>query len=172
MNGHIYQTFNENDDKRQFGKTTEALGRWINMNTENSGDLLVLHTDLEHPPIEKPEPLNEEDKDDPVEQLLWKETVKDFITRRQSLVDNLRAVYSVIWGQCSPTMKAKLMSVDDYNTKSRVFSSGLTHFLRISHLRLTKVAQIHDLQTFAIPHQKLQKHQQTHHWSPFSCDTV
>ena len=33
MNGHVYQTFNENDDKRQFGKTTEALGRWINMHT-------------------------------------------------------------------------------------------------------------------------------------------
>ena len=93
MNSHIYHTFNKNDDKRQFGKTTEALGRWINMNTKNSGDLLVLHTNLEHPIIEKPEPLSEEDKDDPVEQLLWKETANDFITRRQSLVDNLRAVY-------------------------------------------------------------------------------
>jgi hypothetical protein len=27
LNGHVYQTFNENEDKRQFGKTTEALGR-------------------------------------------------------------------------------------------------------------------------------------------------
>jgi hypothetical protein len=119
MNGHVYQTFNENDDKRQFGKTTEALGRWINMHTKNSGDLVVLHTDLQDPVIEKPAPLSEADKDEPIEQLLWKETVKDFITRKRSLVDNLRAVYSVIWGQCSPTMKAKLMSVKDYETQSR-----------------------------------------------------
>ncbi len=47
MNGHVYQTFNENDDKRQFGTTTEALGRWINMHTKNSGDLMVLYTDVE-----------------------------------------------------------------------------------------------------------------------------
>jgi hypothetical protein len=52
MNGHVYQTFNENDDKRQFGKTTEALGRWINMHTKNSGDLMVLYTDLEDPVVE------------------------------------------------------------------------------------------------------------------------
>jgi hypothetical protein len=45
MNGHVYQTFNESDDKRQFGKTTKALGRWINMHTKNSGDLMVLHTE-------------------------------------------------------------------------------------------------------------------------------
>jgi hypothetical protein len=51
MNNHVYQTFNESDDKRQFGKTTEALGRWINM---NSGDLMVLHTNLMDPVIEKP----------------------------------------------------------------------------------------------------------------------
>ena len=119
MNGHVYQTFNENDDKRQFGKTNEALGRWINMHTKNSGDLLVLYTDLADPVIEKPAPLNAADKDDPMEQLLWKETVKDFITRRRSLVDNLRAIYSVIWGQCSQTMKAKIMSIDDYEIKSQ-----------------------------------------------------
>jgi hypothetical protein len=49
MNGHVYQTFNESDNKRQFGQTTEALGRWINMHTKNSGDLMVLHTNLKEP---------------------------------------------------------------------------------------------------------------------------
>jgi hypothetical protein len=121
MNGHVYQTFNESDDKRQFGKTTEALGRWINMNTKNSGDLMALYTDLRDPTtaITRPENLDAADADDPIEQLLWKETVKDYITRRRSLVDNLRAVYSVIWGQCSPTMKAKLMSLTNYEAQSR-----------------------------------------------------
>ncbi len=119
MNGHVYQTFNENEDKRQFGKTTEALGRWINMHTKNSGDLMVLHTDLEEPVIERPPPLSDADQDDPLEQLLWKEMAKDYITRKRSLIENLRAVYSVIWGQCSPTMKVKLMSVDDYDSNSR-----------------------------------------------------
>jgi hypothetical protein len=64
-------------------------------------------------------PLSAEDEDNTIEQLLWKETVTDFITQRQSLLDNLRAIYSVIWRQCSPTMKAKLMSMDDYETKSQ-----------------------------------------------------
>jgi hypothetical protein len=80
---------------------------------------MVLYKDLAEPVIEKPEPLSTEDKDEPFEQLLWKETVKDYMTRRRSLVDNLWAVYSVIWGQCSPTMKVKLMLLDDYETNSR-----------------------------------------------------
>jgi hypothetical protein len=96
MNDHVYQTFNESDNKRQFGKTTEALRRWINMHTKNSGDLMVLHTDLMDPVIEKPEPLDPALAADPLEQLLWKEGAKDYITRRQRHVDNLRAVYSVI----------------------------------------------------------------------------
>ena len=48
----------------------EALGIWINMHTKNSGDLMVLHTNLEDPIIEKPAALSEADKDDAVEQLL------------------------------------------------------------------------------------------------------
>ena len=121
MNGHVYQTFNESDDKRQFGKTTEALGLWINMNTKNSGDLMTLHADLKDPTaaITRPENLDTANASDPIEQLLWKESVKDYITRRRSLVDNLWAVHSVIWGQCSPTMKAKLMSIPHYKTHSR-----------------------------------------------------
>jgi hypothetical protein len=89
------------------------------MHTKNSGDLMVLHTDLQEPFIERLVPLSAANKKEPIEALLWKGTVKDFITQRRSLLDNLQAVYSVIWGQCSPTMKAKLMSMDDYETKSR-----------------------------------------------------
>jgi hypothetical protein len=119
MNDHVYQTFNESDDKRQFGTTTEALGRWISMHTKNSGGLMVLHTDLMDLVIEKPEPTDPALASDLLEQLLWKEGAKDYITRRRSLVDNLCPVYSVIWGQCSRTMKAKLMSMDKYEVKSR-----------------------------------------------------
>ena len=89
MNGHVYQTFNECDDKRQ---TTEALGRWINMNTKHSGDMMTLYTDLREPIIDRPEALSTEDLKDPLKELLWKETVKDYITRTRSLTDNLRAV--------------------------------------------------------------------------------
>jgi hypothetical protein len=72
MNGHVYQTFNESDDKRQFRKTTEALGRWINLHTKNSGDLMVLYTDLQEPVIEKPKNISAADKNNPIEELLWK----------------------------------------------------------------------------------------------------
>jgi hypothetical protein len=77
MNGHAYQNFNESDNKRQFRKMMEALGRWINMNTKNSGDLMTLYTDLQDPIIKRPEPLSAEDAGEPIKQLLWKETDKD-----------------------------------------------------------------------------------------------
>jgi hypothetical protein len=53
------------------------------MHTQNSGDLMVLYTDLEGPIIRKPSRLSEADKDDRVEQLLWKESVHASIMQYQ-----------------------------------------------------------------------------------------
>ena len=45
--------------------------------------------------------------------------MKDYITHRKSLVDNLSAFYSVIWGHFSPTMKENILSMDKYETNNR-----------------------------------------------------
>ena len=51
MNGHVYQTYKESEDKRQFTKTTEALARYINKNTKYLGDLECIYNDFKMPEL-------------------------------------------------------------------------------------------------------------------------
>ena len=39
MNGHVFQTFNESQNKRKFTKTVETLQRYVNKNGKYAGDL-------------------------------------------------------------------------------------------------------------------------------------
>ena len=47
--------------------------------------------------------------------------MKTYNQRVEALEQNLHSLYSVIWGQCSETMKSKLRMHKDYDTKSRAF---------------------------------------------------
>jgi len=44
--------------------------------------------------------------------------VSAYCTRTDYLDSNLKTAYAVIWGQCSKAIKAKLTSLDDFETKS------------------------------------------------------
>jgi len=49
---------------------------------------------------------------------IWETKVSAYCTRTDYLDSNLKTAYAVIWGQCSEAMKAKLTSLDDFETKS------------------------------------------------------
>jgi len=42
MNGHVFQCFNERDNKKQFSKTVEILGEYIAKNLKYPGNLAPL----------------------------------------------------------------------------------------------------------------------------------
>ena len=54
MNKHVFQTFVESNDQKQFTKTVEALGRWASVTLKQSGDLLPIYRELKNPNIEEP----------------------------------------------------------------------------------------------------------------------
>jgi hypothetical protein len=43
--------------------------------------------------------------------------MKVFIKRVNAQESNLRAIYAIVWGQCSPMMQSKLKSLDNFETK-------------------------------------------------------
>jgi hypothetical protein len=49
---------------------------------------------------------------------IWETKVSAYCTCTDYLDSNLKTAYAVIWGQCSEAMKAKLTSLDDFETKS------------------------------------------------------
>ena len=120
MAGHVFQAFGEMNDKRQFNKTVEALGRYINKKMDFSEDMKSLYVNLKNPILTEPKIITEAEAQSPIKLLLQQEDVKESRERSQALKNNLRDVYSVIWGQCSNTMQAKLKQVKGFETNNNM----------------------------------------------------
>jgi hypothetical protein len=54
MHGHVFQCFNECDNKKQFSKTVEAVGEYIAKKLKYPGDMDSLTKDLTLPTIPEP----------------------------------------------------------------------------------------------------------------------
>ena len=117
MNGHVFQCFNECEDKKHFSKTVEALGEYIAKKLKYPGDMVSLTKDFVKPEIPKPTEL-EVSETNRLVIAIWEKKVSAYCTRTDYLDSNLKTAYAVIWGQCSEAMKANLTSLDDFETES------------------------------------------------------
>jgi Zinc knuckle len=117
MNGNVFECYEEQDDRRQFSRTLEALEAHVKKTMKFNEDVAPLFADpMETPKIEMPvDPGTNASK---TQDLIYAEKIKQYVQRETVLTGNMRSVYAVIWGQCSEAMKAKVKSVTDYKEKS------------------------------------------------------
>ena len=52
---------------------------------------------------------------DAIEQDIYKEQIKMYVSRRERYMENKDKLYSVIWGQCSDTIQSKLQGKSTFN---------------------------------------------------------
>ena len=117
MNGHVFQTFGEANDRMQFNKTLEALGHYINKSLKHPGDLVRLYKRIERPTIPTPDDITNAEFADERRAWNWKEDMRRHKDRQIVLENNLRLLYAVIWGQCSEPMKAKLEGLPQFEER-------------------------------------------------------
>ena len=117
MNRNVFQTLTESNDRRQFTKTVEALERYINKKLRYPGDLKSLYQKLEMPTLVDPPDITEEDAKNMAKSLVWSEKKKSYLKRKQTMDDNMRDIFAVIWGQCSTVMQAKIRQVDEFEQR-------------------------------------------------------
>jgi len=117
MNGHVFQCFNECEDKKHFSKTVEALREYIAKKLKYPGDMVSLTKDFVRTEIPKPTELKVSETNRLVI-AIWEKKVSAYCTRTDYLDSNLKTAYAVMWGQCSEAKKAKLTSLDAFETKS------------------------------------------------------
>jgi hypothetical protein len=122
MNGHVFQCFNETNISNQFAKTVEVLAEYIAKHIKFPGDMSSLTEDLTLPTLTAPVLLPA--TADELEKLLWKQDVVQYAQRRAYLADNHKAVYAVIWGQCSEALRAKIKSHEEYLEKKAASECG------------------------------------------------
>jgi hypothetical protein len=117
MNGHVFECFHEGTKQGQFTKTLEALGEYIAKNIKNPGDMMSLTEELTTPTVTRPNALDDKEKADVLTYTIWLEEVSAYTKRLGIIRQNMKAVFAVIWGQCSESLKDKVKSLADYKSK-------------------------------------------------------
>jgi hypothetical protein len=117
MNGHVFQCYEEQGDRRQYTKTVEALGNHAKKTLNYAEDLAPLFAEeMTAPTIAVPEDPGE--GQGRLTEALWTEAVKEYAARIRALRSNMATIHAVIWGQCSEAMKAKIKSLTPYTRKA------------------------------------------------------
>jgi len=117
MNGHVFECYEEQGDRRQYAKSLEALEGHVKKTLKYSEDLATLFSDdMSVPTVSMPEDPGKDPSK--TAEMIWAEEVKEYVKRTRTLKSNLATIHAVIWGQCSEAMRAKVKSLDDYKTKT------------------------------------------------------
>ena len=121
MNGNVFQLQVEQKRKGQYQETLDQLQVYaVNMYRKDIKVLKVLFTDLKKPTKLMPLPVKNPST---VEDILFKEEVKQYTKDKRSLESTLVSLYNVVWGQCSKLLQNKLKAnpkYDDFNNSSDV----------------------------------------------------
>ena len=118
MNGHVFECFHEQADRKQFKKTLEALDQYVKKNLQcPEQDLTPLFTDsIGMLTLDKPKDIEKDAEE--VDKAIWNEEIKEYVRRKRELRSNMVATFAVAWSQCLDAMKAKIKNIDEYKTKS------------------------------------------------------
>jgi len=113
LNGNVFQTQTESKDPTQYKRTVEALERYCDK--VYGVDMRSLFGPEPEIPSVSPPTRPGADSDE-VEVDAYREEIKQFVKDRKCLEKSLRALFSVIWGQCSLNVITKLSSLEELET--------------------------------------------------------
>jgi hypothetical protein len=120
LKGHIYDCSHAKQAD-QFTKTTKEISEYIGRTYKYGGDIRLAVINLAPPVItmlaDPPQGATETQK------VVWKTRVQQFIAREDKLDENLRNLYSLIWGQCTDIMRQKVEATVGYNEISEQANS-------------------------------------------------
>lgn len=113
LNGHVYEVHNEASKANQYQRTTKAIAAYATRIMKQGKDIRSLIDNLEDVDFEALKPVSK-NSDDAVEKLILQQEVNSFVKRRDLYEANKDALYSIIWGQCSEALQAKLEGTDNF----------------------------------------------------------
>ena len=117
MNGHVFQCYGEATKNNQFTQTMEELdnnyvGLHFKHHPSNIKKMMKLMQDTEIP-----EPTDNEDWASKTAVRIWDQEVIMYCKQVGTYKTNKCALYSVVWGQCSEAMHAKIKSEKLYDSQ-------------------------------------------------------
>lgn len=112
--GHIYDYSNARQAADKYTKTTREICEYVGRTYKFGADTKVALQTLKKPVFQDP-------PDPPpsatrTQIRKWEKHVDELVKRETSLESNLMSAYSIIYGQCSDVMRAKLESRPGFDT--------------------------------------------------------
>ena len=115
LKGHIYDC----SDARQsdlFTKTTKEIAEYVGRTYKYGGDIRLVVENLQLVTFVEP--------DDPdanatrTQVRIWEKQVDEFVKRGTNRDENIKTLYSLVWGQCTDIMRQKIEALHNFETLS------------------------------------------------------
>jgi hypothetical protein len=113
VRGHVYDC----SDARQsdiFMKTTKEVSEYVGSNFKYGSDVSLAIENLAMTTLV--EPADPADNATKTQIRMWEKKVDEFVKRKTYLEENLKTVYSLVWGQCTNVMRQKVKATKDFKT--------------------------------------------------------
>jgi hypothetical protein len=121
LKGHIYDC----SDSRQsdvYTKTTKEIGEYVGRTYRYGSDVRRAVQKLTMPAT-MPAPADPADGTNHSVVRMWKKKIDEFVKRELALEENLRTLYTLVWGQCTEIVRARLEAFDGYERMSEDYDS-------------------------------------------------
>jgi hypothetical protein len=109
------------EDSKQSGNfegTIDHLANYVGSKYEHGGEIRNLIENLTPFFLVQPTDLPTTPAPTPTETKIWELKITAYVKKDQKIEDNVRKVYSLIWGQCTDFMKSKLETIPNFQAIS------------------------------------------------------
>ena len=124
LKGHVYDFTNPKETANSYTTTTEEIAEYIGR-TYKMGNYIkraietMAPMTIPLPTAPTPDPQN--NQVNPVEAEIFKQQISSYVKKQETIESGLQNAYSLIWGQCSEGIRAKLQGMP---THSAISQSG------------------------------------------------
>ncbi len=112
LKGRVYDC----SDARQsdlFTRTTKEVAEYVGRTYKYSGNIRLVVKNMALPTLLAPvDPLEGASQ---TEERIWEKNVDEFVRQGNYLSENVKTLYSLIWGQCTDIMRQKLEALEDFD---------------------------------------------------------
>lgn len=113
LNGHIYDC----SDMRQsdmYAKTTKEIVGYVGREYRYGADVGLSVENLTI--TTKALPDDPESGASLTAKRIWEKEVDEYVKQKSYLIDNIKRLYSLVWGQCTEVMRQRLEGLNDFST--------------------------------------------------------
>ena len=118
LKGYIYDASDARQSD-QFIKTTREIAEFVGRTYKHGGDIRLAVEKLSRPTLTPPE--DHAEGAGKTEVRIWEKTVDEHVKRIIHLDENIRTLYSLVWGQCSDVVRQKVEANKEFED---IASSG------------------------------------------------